>query len=61
MYYFIEARNKDGLLAGQRTTIGLDAAKLLYDHLKKTTDFEVAVYSTIVVGGLIDKNEKIDV
>jgi hypothetical protein len=61
MFYFIEARNKAGFLAGQRTAIGLEAAKRLHDHLKKTTDFEVVIYSTIVVGGLIDKNERIDV
>lgn len=60
MYYFVEAKSKDGFLAGQRTTIGLEAAIALRDHLKASGAYaEVAIYSTEVAGGLIDKKEKL--
>ena len=60
MYYLVEAYGKSGLLAGQRTTIGLETAKALYSALKKNPEFgEVSIYSTEVVSGLIDKGEKV--
>lgn len=60
MYYLVEAYGKTGVLAGQRTTIGLEPAKALYSMLKENPEFgEVNIYSTEVTGGLIDKRERI--
>ena len=60
MYYLVEAYGKTGLLAGARTTIGLEAAKMLRDALRANPDFgEVSIFSTEVCGGLIDKKEKL--
>lgn len=60
MYYLVEAFGKTGMLAGQRTCIGLEAATLLYTMLKQDPNLgEVNIYSTEVTGGLIDKGERI--
>ena len=62
MYYLVEVFSKNGFLAGQRTTIGLGAAILLRDSFQSNPDFgEVNIYSTEVVGGLIDKGVLIHV
>ena len=60
MYYIVEAISKQGLLAGQRTTIGLEVAKVLRDHLQASGAYsEVNIYSTNCECGLIDKKEKL--